>query len=461
MNDKTTPKYLSVLIIICFIFINHTANSQNNNSEISDWKQYASVEEAGFSEIGIHQVKSYYDSLGSASLLVIYKGHFLLAYGDNTRRFMVHSIRKSFMSGLYGIYIDKGIIELDDDLKSLGIDDATQLTDVEKSATIRDLLSARSGVYLPSAYSTRNMERNLPVRGSQMPGSFWYYNNWDFNTLCTIFEKQTGNRFFEDFKRLIADRIGMEDFRIADGHYRYEKDKSEHPAYLFNMSARDMARFGLLYLNKGRWNEEQIISANWIEESTSVVSNDLGNFSNRQGYGYLWWVTNDFIGQKMYYASGSGGHRIMILPDSDLVIVHRVNSYEGKNVNERKIEILVKKILDAGKVKRKDVPSLIPYLPADRIPDHVALNNEIFNKYTGSYKHPFLGQFVIKNASSGPELATSIGSFKLFAIDDNHLFPEDLETTMEFMPAEGDHHQFTIEPVYDSNRNLVKGVFYY
>jgi CubicO group peptidase (beta-lactamase class C family) len=113
-------------------------------------------------------------------------------------------------------------------------------------ATVSDLLKSCSGVYHQAAAETNKMEEMRPQRGSHPPGIFYYYNNWDFNVLGTIFEKVTGARIFEAFKKEIAEPIAMENFSLDDCRYSYEEKKSMHPAYNFRMTARDLARFGLL-----------------------------------------------------------------------------------------------------------------------------------------------------------------------------------------------------------------------
>ena len=74
-----------------------------------------------------------------------------------------------------------------------------------------------------------------------MPHVPWHYNNWDFNTLGTIFERQAGTTIAEAFKRLIAEPLQMEDFDLTDLSY-VGGSKSIHPAYPFRMTARDLAR---------------------------------------------------------------------------------------------------------------------------------------------------------------------------------------------------------------------------
>lgn len=72
-----------------------------------------------------------------------------------------------------------------------------------------------------------------PGRGSHTPGTFFYYNNWDFNVLGTIFEQTTGKRIFDTFYEEIAQPIGMEDFSPIDCTYVFNRTMSEHPVYFF------------------------------------------------------------------------------------------------------------------------------------------------------------------------------------------------------------------------------------
>ena len=84
-------------------------------------------------------------------------------------------MRKSLMSAPFGIYVAEGKIDLSSTLKELGIDDLTPLTEVEKTATVKDLLSARSGMYIEAAGEAPSTKAVRPARGSHAPGIFWYY----------------------------------------------------------------------------------------------------------------------------------------------------------------------------------------------------------------------------------------------------------------------------------------------
>ena len=259
------------------------AQAQN---PLGTWEQYRTPEEAGWSSLKLKEAEEFYETLDAAAFLVIYDGRVLAAWGDIYRRYMCHSVRKSFLSALYGTHVDDGSLDIDRTLGELKIDDKQPLSDGEKQATVRDLLKARSGVYHPAAYETEQMKRTRPERGSHSPNTFWYYNNWDFNTLCTVLEQETGKDVFSDFDDRIAAPLQMEDFRLIDGYHHYEPQHSLHPAYPFKMSARDMARFGLLFLLEGRWNGQETISREGIVESTTPYS-EVGE---GVGYGYMWWL---------------------------------------------------------------------------------------------------------------------------------------------------------------------------
>ena len=423
------------------------------------WMQYESVEEGGFSKTILDSVENIYHQSGASALLVVSDGKIALSLGETTRRFMTHSIRKSFLSALLGIEVGKGNIDLQATLKDLNINENTPLTEVEKGAKIEHLLMARSGIYLPSAYSPSSMEENLPERGSALPGDHWYYNNWDFNSLVTIYNQQTEIDFFKAFKDKIALSIGMEDFRLMDTYYRYEKDRSTHPAYLFNMSARDMARFGQLYLNRGTWNGVQIIPETWVDKSTSTLSTDLGRFTERGGYGYLWWTDETHHGNRMYYASGSGGHRIIVLPDDEMVIVTRANTYENRMIAGDKLEKIVQLVIDAKIGSPIVNPSLIPYTPETATVKKQYEGS--MDRYLGAYLHPFLGTMEVVKDDGGYLLKNNIGSFRMWPVEEDLFYPEDLQVHVRMVQTADDAKRRKMDMVFNNDRSLKEVICYY
>ena len=368
----TTVKLLILSLILplcCSVnFVNCKQKQMSKGFSKTDlipkqnWMKYANPQDAGFSLEKLEKARQYWDSTQSAACMVVHRGAVVAAWGEIERRFMCHSVRKSLLSALYGIYVDAGVIDIHKTLKEIGIDDRIPLTEKEKQARIVDLLKSASGIYLPAASESSDVRK--PPRESHKPGTYMFYNNWDFNALSTIFEKETKTNLFQEFKSKIAESLQMKDFRERDGYYSYQLDQSKHPAYIFRMSARDLARFGLLYLNKGKWDDSQILSERWVKRSTSVQI----DANQWMGYGYLWWVYKAKPYSKMgiYGALGVGEQALEIVPSEDLVIVLRTNTFERKSVSRDERINLMKLILEAKCERLSNKPELIT-LPENKI----------------------------------------------------------------------------------------------
>lgn len=282
------------------------------------WKIASPAEDFGWSTEKLEAAKQFAEQIGSDAVMVVDDGVAVAQWGDTAKRLSVYSMRKSLLSALIGRAVDKHAIDLDARLGDLGIDDNEPgLTQAERQARVRDLLTSRSGVYHAAAYEVFSNALARPKRGSHAPGEFFYYNNWDFNALGTIYEQQTKEDIYTAFQNQIATPLGMQDFRKEDGRY-HRQSGSRHAAYLFDMSARDLARFGLLYLREGKWNGNQVVPREWVQESTKAWVKDA---TPGRSYGYLWWVYPQY---GMYEASGKGGQRILILPAEKLVVVHLI-----------------------------------------------------------------------------------------------------------------------------------------
>jgi len=323
-----------------------TKNSETPNFPAENWIQVSNVADYSWSLEKLKSAEKFSKNSGSECVMIIENGKLIYSWGENDKKFYVASIRKSFLSLIYGYFVGNQIT-LNSTLQDYNIDDKNpELNDLEKQATIRTLLTSSSGVYHKAA-ATDNV--NLPERNSTKAGEKFYYNNWDFNALGTIFEQQTGQKIFQIFNDSIASRIGMQDFNWqTDGRYDYS-DVSIHPSYHFDMTARDMARIGLLVLNKGIWNGKQIIPVNWIDTITSnqiSVSKDYGGGS----YGFMWWVNDggylvDFSGVSIdaFSAQGNLSQIILIIPSKNLVIVHRAT----KNLNPSRMLMIIRMIINS------------------------------------------------------------------------------------------------------------------
>lgn len=312
------------------------------------------VDDAGFRPEGLEAVRACVASQATDMLLVVRHGKVVLSLGDPAKKFLCHSMRKSFLAALIGFEVETGRIDLSATLESLGIDDREGLSEIEKQATVYDLLTARSGIYHPAGYETAWMRRIKEKRHSHAPGTLWCYNNWDFNALGTIFTRLTGQTVHEAFARRIAASVGMEDFTLdgdkPDGwHEAFEI--SDHPAYPFRMSSRDLARFGQLFLQQGFWNGTPVLPLGWAQECVMPYSH-----AGTQGaYGYMWWLERDGVflpgvvtPKGSYAALGAGGHYCLVMPALDMVVIHRVDTeVPGREVKSFGMGRLLRHLLAA------------------------------------------------------------------------------------------------------------------
>jgi CubicO group peptidase (beta-lactamase class C family) len=161
-----------------------------------------------------------------------------------------------------------------------------------------------------------------------------------------------GKGIFNAFADEIATPIGMEDYRASDGAYVRET-VSQHAAYTFRMSARDLARYMLLYLRGGHWGDRQLVAREWIESSThgGSAAGDDGT------YGMLWWIARDgqlvpevSLDSGTFAARGNGPHYAVAIPSRNLIIVHLADTDTPSPANwvERKdVGRLVRRILAA------------------------------------------------------------------------------------------------------------------
>jgi CubicO group peptidase (beta-lactamase class C family) len=292
-------------------------------------------EAVGWSVDKLADAKSWSQKVApTAAVMIVQHGRIVAEWGETAVKSNLHSARKSLLSALIGIAVDEHKIDPGVTIGSLGIDDnEPSLTDTEKTATVADLLKARSGNYHAALYETPGMAKLRPPRGSHAPGTFWYYNNWDFNALGTIYERGTGQSIFTAFEDRIARPIGMQDYQPSDGEYIRGAD-SEHPAYPIRMSARDLARFALLYLHEGRWHDRQLVPSAWVRESTQSYSPAFAELGPGLGYGYMWWIgfpsnmgaPTVKVPAGTFEAIGAEGQYAFVIPAYDLVIIHRINS---------------------------------------------------------------------------------------------------------------------------------------
>jgi CubicO group peptidase (beta-lactamase class C family) len=287
--------------------------------------------------------ESYLDSSGTTAFLVVHDDKLLYeryfdGY-DETSLNTSFSMAKSFASALVGIAIDEGHIKSVDDPITDYIPELLKKDERFGSITIRHLLTMSSGIKyeeggtLPwgeeaddtKTYYATDL-RELALENSRIegdPGEYFEYNNYNPLLVGLILERATGTSVSRYMEEELWKPMGME----ADGSWSLDSERSgfEKMESGVNARARDFARFGMLFAEEGSsWEGEQLISREWIEESTRPDTRT----DPSQDYQYFWWVdTPD--GENHFSARGNYGQYIYVAPEKDLVIV-RLGKEEGE-----------------------------------------------------------------------------------------------------------------------------------
>jgi len=321
----------------------------------ADWEHVAAAELAGFSSAKLEVLRAWMKTQHSTAMMVSVGGRVLFEYGDVNHVSVLASARKSVLGMLFGQYLGKdmqaGTETLNKTVKELGLDDVQKFLPIEEKATLIELLMSRSGIYHPDG--EEEAKDMCPIRGSQVPGTFFCYNNWDFDAAGTAFEKLSGKSIYDALETDLARPIGMQDFDRTKQKKDTAMPYSVHPLYHMYLSTRDMARIGLLMERGGNWDGKQIIDPNWVSFMTTLVTpvnelfpsgfrNDAERNDWRFGFGVMWWVwdsprlprgmgSGNFYGA--YSAFGLGGQAIMVIPAYDMVVTHKVDLDQVREEN--------------------------------------------------------------------------------------------------------------------------------
>jgi len=318
--------------------------------------EYTQQSETGFDSEESAQLRNFIvNEMNTTGLVVVRHGKIIGSYGDIEELSYLASCRKSILAMIYGKYVIDGTINLELSMEDLGIDDVGGLLPIEKKATIHHIITARSGVYHPASNGGDNLA-DAPERGSQSPGEYFLYNNWDFNAAGAIFEKLTDKNIYDEIEAQLAIPLGFEDWDRSAQQKSGNSSRSVNLAYHIWLSTRDMAKIGQLMLQEGEWNTKQIISKDWAKKIVSEVTplkemHPLYYRNGYYGYGYMWWLyqgertPNGFEGA--YSARGAYGQFITVFPKLDMVVSHKTKSDYGRRTSSNNYQKLLEMIVDA------------------------------------------------------------------------------------------------------------------
>lgn len=238
---------------------------------------------------------------------------------DKYDAFNIHSITKSITSTLIGIGIDKGIIPSEEDkVMKYFPEYKNQVDSLKNELTIKHMLTMQGGFAHWDAYSTPK-ECIVDIDINKTPGTNFKYFTGSQALLSAIITKSSKQTTKDFAREYFLEPIGIKNgfWRLQDGYYCGGGESY--------YTARDLARIGQVYLNKGKVNLKQIVSEEWIEKSFTNYTYSSKSFRTLDdytevGYGYCWWLLN-YQGHKIYTARGKGGQYLMVIPEINAVVV--------------------------------------------------------------------------------------------------------------------------------------------
>lgn len=258
-------------------------------------------------------------------------------YFNNYDMNKVHDLRsatKSITSALVGVAIDNNFIGSVDELvfpRDIGYSSYRNWDDQKNDIEIEHLLTMTSGLacddWVSSSPSNeRKMYKKrdwvkfiLDLQLINTPGDFWSYCTGGVVTLGAIIEQSSGMP-----AEIFAENYFFTPLEITNYHWEFTPQRRVDSGGHIHMIPRDMAKIGKLFLQKGSWRGQQLVSERWVEDSTSSKVTTRNN----SDYGYLWW-RDQIDGIDYYYASGNGGQYICIVPSLDIVVVSTGSNYNS------------------------------------------------------------------------------------------------------------------------------------
>ncbi len=395
MQSKIT-QVREFMLIILFLFLLSSCGADYSAAQypykvpedINDGLKVASLSEAGIDEEKVRQAVGRIDNgkYGEVHSMLIYKGEKLVFeeyfsghayqwdapghYGEyvtwnKDMPHCIHSDSKSFTSLCIGIAIEQGFIQ--DVNQSIfdflpGFESFKQ--DGKEKITIEHLLTMTSGLdweeWKISLGSIENDQIgiwfyedgpvNYVLRKPLVaePGTRFNYSGGDIQLLAEILHNATGLKLDAFSEKYLFEPMGI----TSNNWWLIFSSGEIQAAGGLKITPRDMVKVGAMMLNKGKWENQQIVPEDWVDKCMSpypgnrnikIPGEDLG----KVGYGYTWWTKSfTYRGEKItwYSALGWGGQKISILPELDMVVVFTGANYNGKVHN---FKILKEYILPA------------------------------------------------------------------------------------------------------------------
>ena len=294
----------------------------------------------GFRREPFHQILGPTKKRGGPAGMILKNGYIVAKWGDVKRVDMTFSVTKSFLSTVAGLAYDSKLITSVNDKVEQYVWDGTFGGAHNSKITWEHLLQQNSD-WSGELWGGKDWADRPPRNGGlddwkyrelREPGTFMEYNDVRVNVLAYSLLQVWRKPLPQVLKENLMDKIGASTtwrwhgYKDActeiDGINMKSVTGGGHSGAGLFISAEDMARFGMLFLNDGEWNNERILSSEWIKKAI-VPSKPNVN------YGYMWWLNQkgarhwQNVDEDIYYAAGFGGNFIVIDKKNDVVVVTR------------------------------------------------------------------------------------------------------------------------------------------
>ena len=295
----------------------------------------------GFSHEPFHYLAGRTKKRGGPAGVILKNGFIIAQWGDVERVDMTFSVTKSYLSTVCGLAVDEGLIPSVDDKVGKAIWDGTFDGNHNSKITWRHLLT-QSSDWTGNLFGMKDWADRPPKEGGvddwkirkfHEPGTNFEYNDVRVNVLSYSLLQTWRQPLPKILKEKIMDPIGAtptwrwfgykHSFVNVDGIQMQSVSGGGHSGGGVFINTLDHARFGLLFLRKGKWNNQQLISEKWVN---SVHQPSTANAN----YGFMWWINKkgsrrhwEGVSESIYYAAGFGGNYIVIDEENDVVIVTR------------------------------------------------------------------------------------------------------------------------------------------
>ncbi|WP_411767185.1 serine hydrolase domain-containing protein [Winogradskyella sp. A3E31] len=294
----------------------------------------------GFEREPFHEILGPTKKRGGPAGMILKDGYLIATWGDTKRVDMTFSVTKSFLSTVAGLAVDKGLINSESDEVKNYVWDGTFDGEHNSKITWEHLLQQNSD-WSGELWGGKDWADRPPRQGGlddwknrdyNEPGTVMEYNDVRVNVLAYSLLQVWRKPLPQVLKEELMDKIGASTtwrwfgydnaWVTVDGLQMKSVTGGGHSGAGLFISTQDMARFGLLFLNNGKWRNEQLISEDWIKRAIEPSTPNAN-------YGYMWWLNQkgsrhwENLSEDIYYAAGFGGNFIVIDKANNVVVVTR------------------------------------------------------------------------------------------------------------------------------------------